>query len=383
MLLTLFLTLSVFAGCSARALPTEKEDLAVVGTVGEFEVPYEELRFLVLSYREQLENQYGEGIWNTPETAAEHLPELRELVYEDIEANYAVLMLAREKGLVVEDYEKSVQEYMENMLKVDFGDSRANYKEFLKAAGVTDHYIRFTAAVDLVYQDLYYGYLEDGTIKTDETAVKQYILQNFVRVMSISIINKTDEEIERNKKNANTYRDEVAGGADITDYIKYTLDLSPEHCFGPGEMDGAFEREAFALENVGDVSEVFLGTAEYSGTSRSAWYFLQKMELTAAYVNEHYEELFDQYVAAIVNEYIREERETLVFVPNDYCKSLDLLAIEPIDEVRDNTWVFVLVGIGVGIAVVGGITAIFLLLNPKPKAVKDRNRAEREKKRNR
>ena len=381
LLLALLMLTAGFTGCAARALPTSDEDLTVVGTVGEFEVYYEELRFLVLSYREHLENKYGEGIWNKPENAEKYLPELRDLVYEDIEANYAVLMLAREKGFLLENYEKAVQDYMENMMTVDFGGNRSYYKDFLKTVSVTDHYIRFTAAVDLIYQDLYNAYLAEGVIEDDETKVKQYILQNFVFVTSISLINKSDEEIETNEKRARKFREEVVNGADINEYVSYTLDMNPNHCFGPGEMDEIFEKEAFALENVGDVSEVFLGTADYNGVDRSAWYFLQRLELTADYVNENYSTLFDQYVSARVNEYIEEERERLVFVPNDYCRSLDLLAVEPIGEVKDNTWVFVLLGIGVGVVVVGGVVALCFLLNPKPKAVRERNKAERAKRR--
>ena len=363
------LLLSVFTSCAARKLPSQKEDLAVVGTVGEYDVLYEELRFLVLSYREQLENVYGKGIWENEATREEHLPELTELVYQDLEANYAVLSLAAKSGITAEGYEGEVKDYIKEAIDADFAGSRSIYKDFLIAAGITDHYLRFTSTVDHVYEDLYYLYLEDGTIPDGETEVKRYILQNFVRVASICLINKQESESTLNYDNAVKYRNEVLGGADIFDYVRYTLD-TPEHCFGKGEMDTTFEKHAFSLQNVGDVSEVFLSEAEYLGVTKNGWYFMQRLEITEKYIEENYQTLFDQYATTVMNSFLEAEKEELVFVPNDYMKSLDLLAIEPITEMPDNTWVLILVGSVAGVVLVVGAVILFRILNRKPEPVK-------------
>lgn len=370
LILSVLLLSASFTGCASRALPTSKEDLRVVGTVGEYEVLYEEFRFLALTYKKQLEDMNGTDIWDDAETSAQYLRELRELVYADLEANYAVLTLAAEEGLSVDDYDKVVQEYMDTTLDADFGGDRESYKDFLKATSLTDHYVRFTAAVDAIYEDLYFIYLENGRVPSDEETVKQYILQNFVYVASFCRINKTDDEYEANREMAQQYRDEVANGADIDDYMQYTLDLSPEHCFTYGEMDEIYEEQAFALENVGDVSEVFLGTADYLGNTRSAWYFLKRLALTEDYVEENYPDLFDRYTSALMNDYLNEAKESLVFVPNDYCKGLNLLEIEPIDEVKDNTWVFVTIGVVGGVLLIVGAVVLFKVLNRKPASKK-------------
>lgn len=365
---------AALTGCAARKLPTSDEDLTVVGTVGEYEVLYEELRFLVLSYKEELENRYGDGIWEKPETREKYLPELKERVYEDLEANYAVLTLAAKSGITADGYEAEVQDYMKTAINSDFGGDRSLYKEFLKAAGVTDHYVRFTATVDHVYEDLFYLYLDNGTIPDGETEVKQYILQNFVYVASIGIMNYTEADSEAVRARAEKYRREVMDGADVRDYIKYTLNLTPLHCFARGEMDPEYEAAAFALQNVGDVSEVFLSKAEANGETLTAWYFLQKLELTPAYVEENFQTLFDQYADAKMNEMLDAEKDALVFVPNDYCKGLDLLSIEPIEDVKDNTWVFVTVGVSVGAVLLVGLVLLFRLLNRKPKPENGQNR---------
>lgn len=366
----LFLAVLLFScslvGCAARALPTTEEDLRVVGTIGEYEVLYEEFRFLVLTYKKQLEDLNGTDIWDDEETATQYLRELKELVYTDLEANYAVLTLAAKEGLSIDEYDKAVQEYIEKTLDADFGGDRESYKDFLKAMNLTDHYVRFTAAVDAIYKDLYFIYLENGKVPSDKEAVKQYILENFVYVASICLVNKTDGEYEGNGERAQQYRDEVADGADINEYVKYTLDISPEHCFTRGEMGEVYEEKAFALENVGDVSEVFLGTADYLGNTRSAWYFLQRLALSESYVDANYPALFDQYTSALMNDYLNEAKETLAFVPNDYCKGLDLLAVEPVDEVKDNTGLLVGIGISCGVLVIVAAVVLFKVLNRKP-----------------
>ena len=369
LLAVLLLSVMLF-GCASRALPTTKEDLRVVGTVGEYEVLYEEFRFLVLTYKKQLEDLYGKDIWQKEETSGEYRRELKRLVYEDLTVNYAVLTLAAKEGLSVDSYDKAVQEYMDTTLRDDFGNDRGSYKDFLKEMNLTDHYIRFTAAVDAIYEDLYFKYLENGRVTDDRDAVKQYILQNFVRVASIALVNKTDEEYETNKEKALRYRDEVANGADINDYVKYTLDISPEHCFTYGQMDELYESAAFALENEGDVSEVFYGTADYLGDTRGAWYFIEKLPLTESYVEKNYAELFDSYTSALMNGYLKEARESLTFVPNEECKAMDLLSIEPIEDVKDNTWMLCTVGVIGGAFVIVGAVVVFKILNRKPKIEK-------------
>ena len=61
--LAIFLAVLILSGaltgCASRALPTSEEDLRVVGTIGEYEVLYEEFRFLVLTYKKQLEDMNG------------------------------------------------------------------------------------------------------------------------------------------------------------------------------------------------------------------------------------------------------------------------------------------------------------------------------------
>ena len=120
MLLLIFFC-SCLSACASRALPSAKGDLRVVGMVGEYEVLYEELRFLTLLHKDSLASRYGVNIWKNAEDTAKYLPELERLVYEDILANYAVLSLGAKEGFSIDDYAKNVQTYIDQIMELDFG----------------------------------------------------------------------------------------------------------------------------------------------------------------------------------------------------------------------------------------------------------------------
>ena len=77
-ILTLSLT-SLFGCAKSTSLlkidPTEDEK-RVVGRIGDFDVYYDELRYITLTYKEQMENKYGEGIWKDAQSAAPYIDEL-------------------------------------------------------------------------------------------------------------------------------------------------------------------------------------------------------------------------------------------------------------------------------------------------------------------
>ena len=98
--LAIVMLLTAAVSCRSKQ---EKQEQRVVGTCGGFEVLYEELRYVALSYRDIMENHYGEGIWDDPTTAAQYLPELTEYVMNNLTANYAVLSHCETFRISIED----------------------------------------------------------------------------------------------------------------------------------------------------------------------------------------------------------------------------------------------------------------------------------------
>ena len=86
--LMLLLCLSALVGCTSAKT---KQERRVIGTCAGYDVRYEELRYLTLTYKDLFEETYGEGIWEDPVTAEKYRVELEETVWDLLLNNYAVL----------------------------------------------------------------------------------------------------------------------------------------------------------------------------------------------------------------------------------------------------------------------------------------------------
>ena len=87
--LAIVMLLTAAVSCRSKQ---EKQEQRVVGTCGGFEVLYEELRYVTLSYKDIFAATYGEDIWDNPETAEQYRAELEEkLTYASEELMETVL----------------------------------------------------------------------------------------------------------------------------------------------------------------------------------------------------------------------------------------------------------------------------------------------------
>ena len=89
---------SALVGCSYRQIDPSDDDLTVVGHVGDKEVYLEELRFVTNTYRELLISRYGDDIFDGKDREY-YLELLREQVYKNITADYAVISLCEEYSI--------------------------------------------------------------------------------------------------------------------------------------------------------------------------------------------------------------------------------------------------------------------------------------------
>lgn len=327
LLLCLLLSASTLPACSdGRPIKGTDKELTVVGTVSGFEVLYEELLCVTQLYRDQLEATYGEGIWDDPTTAEEHRAELEELVARNITANYAVLSLCREVQI---DYENStiqdaVDEYIDEL--ADELGGRSAYKEALAEQGLTDHFLRFTVAVDYCQNELYYVYTQDlGLIESSEDAIYDIIMSGeFVRTLHVYIQNDEGDDVEANRAKAADVKAQLDAGADIKKLIgssvneDLSLTTTDGYYFTRGEMVAAYEEAAFSLE-VGGISDV---VETYGG-----FYIIQRLELEPQYVLTHLSSLATQYQYAQLNSFIDERQSELQIEYNDYGASLDLTTL--------------------------------------------------------
>ena len=307
----------------------DKKNRTVVGKVGEYEVYYEELRWLTMQYKTLLASTYGSDIWDNKETAEKYREELEEAVYSSIVSNYAVLTLCDADILKIEgekvidingsDVQEIVQGYIDETVKELGG--KAEYRQSLKENYLTDSLYRFIYGVDVCESILFNYYCNLGIIDdSDETAI-DYIYDNFIRTLHVYIQNDAGDDVEANRALAEAVRVKLTNGEDILSLIsKYSEDRymasSDGYYFTRGQYSEDYEEAAFGLD-IGEISPVI---STYSG-----FYVIVRMGLDDEYIGAHFvTDLKDQYLIAVFDSEINACKETLSFVPNDFGESIDL-----------------------------------------------------------
>ena len=374
-LLVIVFLLSCCVGCGKGVLDSKKptdEDLAVVGTAAGYEILYEELRCLTLSYRKVLESKYGKDIWSAPETANKYKAELEQLVTEAIVINASALKLAADNGITPEDkeVEEIVEVYM-NQLASNFaanitqskGDDSYSpsrkeineaYEKYLEESFFTDHYYRYNVSIDGCIELLKQKLISENKILVDDESFIEYVDKNFRRVYHIRTETLEEAELVRwiltenmkNESNQAELKEKLglnvakapeskkklynrlisAVGTDEkmeiligSAYNKDTEMQKKGYYFSYGEYSESYEAEAFALD-IGGISDVV--------TTPEGFYVIQRLELEENYVSLNLDTLKDQYHYSYINQLIKETANKIAFKVNDYGKSLDLTKIK-------------------------------------------------------
>lgn len=322
------LSLSLFS-CSGK----DKLNRTVVGRVGNYDVYYEELRWMTLQYKDLMAAQYGEDIWENSETAEKYRDELEDAVFSNIIANYAVLTLCDDDILKMngeklidingEQVTSIVEEYVDATIEEAGGKSE--YEKSLKKNYLTDSLYRFMTGVDVCESILFNYYCSLTIIDDSDEAAIDYIYDNFIRTVHVYIQNDEGEDVAANKALAEAVKLKLEAGEDVGKLIENYSDdrymTGTDGCyFTKGQYSEAYENAAFALA-IGQTSPV---VETYSG-----FYVIQRQELDGAYIGLHFTtELKDQYLLAVFNKEIDKCKETLSFTPNDFGDSLDLVELD-------------------------------------------------------
>lgn len=365
-------TLLMFAltSCSAigyktRELEPTELDSRVVGTVGEYDICYDEFSFLVYEYRRTLEDKYGEGIWNNPETAEMYRTELEELVYEGIKANYVILTLCDEYGyedaLNKRDIKKSVDSYIYTMVCAAYNEKYSSaeketsdgeteevtdseeetslsskqmkeayeyYEKTLRDEGLTDRVMRTFIAVQYAESKLYDIFCEKDLIPYGDDDIWEIMISDdFACADHIFIKCESEKDFEEKYSKAVEVRDALRNGdAKLEDYIKdgtdrdFSRPSTAHYYFIKGEMEEAYENAAFALE-IGGVSDVV--------KTDDGYYVIQRYEKDITFMNTHISQYSTQISYAKMLEIVNARRAELSFEFNELGKTLDLVTLMP------------------------------------------------------
>lgn len=313
-----------------------------VATVGDYEIPYEQLRFVTMVYKDELDARYGDGnaengsIWDDPATAEAYRAELEELVWASIGENYAILEACASYKIGRDAFEgpeieEAVDEQIE-MLIEEF-ESKNAYKTFLKENYATESLYRFYFAVDEMKYLLFSATLKNGAFTSDEAAFEEWLEDgNCAYVQHFRLRFESEAQKETNRTILENARQKlIAGEWTLADCINRANDdlsnVAPFYLVRGVHKDPLVDA-AVALD-VGDVSEIIEGDG--------VLYVLVRMEetpiegvngTTETPLSMQLTSLLSNYQWAVVGDAVEVAKANLNIQLNDYGKSIDLVAMK-------------------------------------------------------
>lgn len=312
-------------------------DRKVVATCNGFEIPYEELYFVTMFYKDSLADSYGEGIWDDPATAEQYRAELEALVAENLNQNYVILSACRNLGIKTEspEIDSYVDTEIANLRKAF--ETEKEYEAWLAEHWMTEHYMRFSLGVSYLESALYYTLLENDMLRytLDNAADFRDYVENsgdYVRTIHVYIENVEGEDPAENLAKAQEISNALRAEKDPTarrelmsEYIGSAVNDDLLSVTGDGyyftrtEMDEKYEEASFGLD-IGEVSEPVV----CSGGN----FIIMRLYPDAEYIKENTQELLNGYHGVAVGLYEEQYREDCVIAWNEYGESIDLLGIQ-------------------------------------------------------
>lgn len=340
-LVALMLTTTLSA-CAGRPLAQTKLARTEVGRVGDHTVLYEELYFLATNYKKSYEDSYKDD----PEG-------LRKAIWDDINENitenYAILELCKTAGLEYD--EKKLRGDISDSIALDieasFGGSRKEYFDSQVEFGLTDHYVRFITGVSLLYSE-YAAMANNGELipATDAERVK-YVQDNFAHTWHIAVFVDAGEHRENQLFKIKEAEKLLESGTSMYELIgsEYNEDVTPEYLadtygyyFPRGIMDEKYEDAAFDMK-VGDHKIVESYAENPYGQRVECFYLIEKLSTTTdaakVEIEKNIATLSQMMSDAAINQKKEDIKKSLTFEPNDFAKSLDVLALEPVENGAD------------------------------------------------
>lgn len=327
---------AALSSCSSGIKPVKATagELKPVGRVAGHEVTFDELRYITMNVKADLEDKYGAGIWDDPAKAAEHRDELYALVKTGFESDYyAVVSMADEyyiggadrmlsESAIKEAVAKSVDETAESC------GGKKEYLAELAANYLNDRLYRFYLSCGECANELTIILKTDlGLLPSTPDDFDRYLHSDkFIRTNHIYIKDKTPERLELAKELAEQLK--ASDRPDLEIVLlkgKYCSDYTMTTTHGAyfarytSDYGDEYEKTAFALKP-GEVGEIVEGSDGY--------YVILRLEKEEDWINKNYADFCDDIVGSEFNSMLAEFKARLDFTYNDYGSGIDLVAMK-------------------------------------------------------
>lgn len=320
LLLSLLFCLSSTVGCA-------NEMERAVATCNGYDVLYEELRFVVLTQRNEFLTRYGKDIFDTPEGIAKYREEFEAAVAETLKENYAVLAACAHylPDLKITDdaIVAAVDALMEETIEQMGGEEV--FEAYADINYTTENFMRFTLAVYEMEKRLLNELAAQGEFysnaKVNEFAT--WLTEgNSVYVQHLFIRNDAGENVEANRALAQTAREMLMSGqysintlVGNSSYNQDPYNTTP-YFLVRGVYEEAMESAALALPDEGSVSEVV--------ETEDGFYVFVRMKTPEGELETQLEELLSSYQWANTERIKETFRAGLVF---EWKEEIDWLTI--------------------------------------------------------
>ena len=314
-----------------------------VGECGEFEIPYDELRFVTLYFREELKALYGEEIWDDPVSAEKYRDELEQSVISYFNESYAILTICKSYNIIdpeseeVKDY---VAKTVSSMIENELGGKKADYKKSWQENNITERlfeFFEFSVMIDYLESALFYFLVDSGVyVQYTQKNIDEFIdftmdKENYARTVHVYIENGKGDDKEKNLRLAQDISEELNAISDDNERIARMFKLIGEHSedfkltttdgfyFTKHEMEQLYESKTFELD-INGVSEAF--------ECPDGYYVIMRLEPDVEYVMKNVSTLLVNYQSAQMGIFIETYRDNYPATLNEYGKSIDLVTLE-------------------------------------------------------
>lgn len=266
--------------------------------VGSHEVSKDQYSYFENNYRAQL----------SPSLSGEALEDaIVESTENALREYYAVYELAKSSDYKLSKDDKTVISDTYDAYQQEYGGKEA-FEAMLSDGFMTSALMKDMLEMLYIKEQLYSHLTVEitGAIVSDDATIEADIEQNFAHAVHILIMNDAEDDAEQNRALAESILASVNGGEDflelMTQYSEDPGQTEDGYYFTKGEMIEDFENAAFALEE-GQIS----GIVE----SPLGFHIIKRLSIEAEYVDSHFEDFREAYLAREFNDMLIKEAQGL------------------------------------------------------------------------